>query len=337
MLPPALSLHVVRAVVPTSGEVSVNRYLVDVVQDVSAVHVGASHREAFERIWALLPEDHPRRRWRFLDQDGGLFIKGSRVPWSPSWRAMRLGRRLLGERRRLAVINERGLPFPRLVAYGEERDRGVITRAFLVLRQLAGVVDFEQFLQLGETEAGCLEQKAEQAARAARAVRQGRKQGRMAESAGQAVDGPLRALTLEAVGHAVRRLHEARVFHRDLAPRNVMLRFGEGGLAPEVFFIDCPSALIDPSETATRSIRRAELFRLTRGICRMGASEDEARVLLAAAGAEYGESILELVELQGTSRRRPRQVDLWYLTGWKSGSRRSPDGGRSQETGAGAG
>ena len=74
--------------------------------------------------------------------------------------------------------------------------------------------------------------------------------------------GPARTRVLNAVGAAVRELHERGVHHRDLNASNILVRDEPGGL--RVFFIDFDRA--DVRDGVARATRERELRRLERSL-----------------------------------------------------------------------
>ena len=74
--------------------------------------------------------------------------------------------------------------------------------------------------------------------------------------------GGARAI-LDTLAEATRTLHEAGFYHRDLKPRNILLR--QDASAPELYFFDCPSGHRPPRFLLRRGIIR-DLAHLEEGL-----------------------------------------------------------------------
>jgi tRNA A-37 threonylcarbamoyl transferase component Bud32 len=125
------------------------------------------------------------------------------------------------ELRNLRLFQKLKLQTPDLVAHGHRTRVGLLQRAVLVTWEVAGATDLEQVL--GE---GALYRDGVPGARA----------------------------ILDALARAVRTLHEAGFYHKDLKPRNILLRRGKSG--PELFFFDCPSGRHPPRFMLHRCVVR---------------------------------------------------------------------------------
>jgi tRNA A-37 threonylcarbamoyl transferase component Bud32 len=134
------------------------------------------------------------------------------------------------ELRNLERFRTLGLNTPDLVAHGYRSRFGFFQQAVLVTREVAGAKDLRQFVKEGSL------------------YRNG-------------VPGA-RAL-LDALAVATRTLHDAGFHHRDLKPRNILVR--EGASGPELFFFDCPSGHRPPRFLLRRGIVR-DLAHLEEGL-----------------------------------------------------------------------
>jgi len=173
----------------------------------------AGSEAAFLNCWDCLPiKPRAWRAYSLLPQDGGLFIKGLRVPlltrtkqhWRRRWdihREMNILRRLQG----------RGLPVTVLVAWGCESRAGLPLRSFPLLRGCTGALNLSEFIR-----------------------RPGARDDRLA--------------VFRAVGRMIAKVHDSGVRHGDLACRNVLVL--SKGPAPEVMLVDfARSRLVRPGRT----------------------------------------------------------------------------------------
>ena len=164
-----------------------------------------------------------------LDGESAYFVKtfrgrGSRLKF-------RLGiSRYQRELHNLDLFNGLGLRTPELVAHGHRSRFGLLERAVLVTREVAGAQDLRQALQ-----EGTLYRNGVPGARA----------------------------ILYALARAVRAMHDEGFHHRDLKPRNILLR--QGTSVPELYFFDCPSGHKPPRFLLHRCIVR-DLAHLEHGL-----------------------------------------------------------------------
>ncbi len=89
-----------------------------------------------------------------------------------------------------------------------------------------------------------------------------------ADELGRCADGPARRRLLEAVGRAVRGLHDRGVHHHDLNAGNILVRDEAGEL--QVYFIDFDRA--DVRDVVARGTRERELRRLARSLHKLARS-----------------------------------------------------------------
>lgn len=252
-------------------------YRVEILEPSSLLSVVDDPARAFERVWRRIPQSRPRRLWGFLEDDGGLFVKGLRSLRGRGPRGFCEGLRTHRELRHLQRMAERGLPVPRVLAYGQERRAGFPTRSFLVQRLLVGAQDLDRWLA--------------------------------AHPAGT----PGRPRLLERLGALVARMHAVGVFHRDLSCRNILVCDEH-----RLHLIDCPRARIDPPALRRPSLRRADLFRLVKGLLRDGVEEHELEPFLAAARVSPGErrvTQLARAQLEQGDRRRSAALVRWIVRG----------------------
>ena len=125
------------------------------------------------------------------------------------------------ELRNLEYFRTLGLNTPDLVAYGCESQLCLLQRAVLVTAEVTDAVDLQQLVRSGDL------------------YRQGI---------------PAARRILRLVADAARTLHSDGFYHKDLKPRNILVRQKDG--EPSLFFFDCPSG------------HHPVRFRLMRGIVR---------------------------------------------------------------------
>jgi hypothetical protein len=165
-----------------------------------------------------------------------------------------------------------GLPVPEVAALGVETVGGFARRAFLVERWIEGTEKLGKFLR-------------------------------------DCADPALRRAALTETGRVVARMHGVGLFHRDLSLRNLLVRPCGGGV--EVFLIDAPNAIRGAPPPLGAFLRRADLFRLARGLRRRGV--DPAEAAAAFPGMEEKE-VRVLLGRARAERRRRRALDLAGLS-----------------------
>ena len=236
---------------------------------------GLGPRDGFERVWETLPVPARSRQQSFTFV-GDLFVKGASSRLGRSVRRWWRAARIRSEVRGLLRMRARGAPVPEVVAWGKETVLGLAIRAFVIERRLDGTVTLSDFMQ-----------------------------------SGPAPD--LRRDVLERVSRTVTDLHRARIFHRDLALRNLLVRVGDG--EPEITFIDCPRAERGWLPIRTGFLRRADALRVARGLVRLGVDrEDVGRALPDLRGRET-ERILEFAHrAPGVDPRRTVRgaLFIWF-------------------------
>ena len=146
------------------------------------------------------------------------------------------------EVRNLHYFAELGLGTPTVAAYGQEYRLGLLQRSVLVTAEVTDALDLAALI---------------------------REQYLYAHGVTQA-----RAI-LTQIGISTRALHASGFYHKDLKPRNILVR--HNGAQPELFFFDCPSG------------HRPPKFMLHRGIVR------------------------DLAHLEDGLRGKVRRVDLLYM------------------------
>ncbi|NCF17682.1 MAG: hypothetical protein GWP63_05520 [Haliea sp.] len=134
------------------------------------------------------------------------------------------------EVRNLAMFRKLGLATPQLVAHGHHSRLGLLQEAVLVTREVENAADLEQVL-------------------------------REKTLYGNGVIGARKVL--RALALAARNLHDAGFYHKDLKPRNILLR--SDNPEPELFFFDCPSGHHPPKFLLHRGIVR-DLAHLEEGL-----------------------------------------------------------------------
>ena len=283
------------------------RKQVEVIEPTSLLGKVRDPAQAFDHIWSLIPQDQPRRLWRFLECDGGLFIKGQNIPPRLTRAHYARSRRLLAEQRRLIVCVERGLPYSRCVAWGAERRLGLVSRSFLVLRVIPDVVDLAQYFLSGDTHPPPVSEKGEHSGQALR--------DRPDERVLNDEDHAARRRVIETVAAEVARMHAAQVFHRDLSPRNILLQFPDDGAPPNVHFIDCPRAVIDPPGMLRENMLRSELYHFVKGLRKVHADDGECRAALAALSDGTADTLMTLVDEHVAHDRRPKGAARFLMTG----------------------
>ena len=248
---------------------------------VPSALAAASSRDAarFEAVWARLPDDDDHVN-RFTDvENGTLFLKGQVTPLLWGLRHALSPPGILRELRGLQWMRDAGIMVPDVIAWGVERRLGVVRRCFLVLDRIRDAVDLRRL--------------------------------------GRDDDDPVRRrAVLETLGRVVARMHTASLFHRDLSGRNVLVTGWDGGKQPEIVLIDCPRAERGRYGPRIAFLRRADLYRLTRSVLKLGATDDEARLLLDTAGARDPETVLAHAKTSiATRATRPLRANLWLILG----------------------
>ena len=146
------------------------------------------------------------------------------------------------ELRNLEYFRTLGLNTPDLVAFGYESQLCLLQRAVLVTAEVIDAVDLQQLVRSGDL------------------YRQGI---------------PAARRILRLVAEAARTLHADGFYHKDLKPRNILVRQKSG--EPSLFFFDCPGG------------HRPVRFRLRRGIVR------------------------DLAHMEATLHSHVRRTDLLYM------------------------
>ncbi len=134
------------------------------------------------------------------------------------------------EIRNLARFQALGLYTPELVAHGDWSRLGLWQGSVLVTRAVTGAKDLETIAEEGSL------------------YREG--------------VGGVRAI-LDELALATRAMHESGFHHRDLKPRNILLR--QSASRPELYFFDCPSGYRPPAFMWHRCVVR-DLAHLEKGL-----------------------------------------------------------------------
>jgi tRNA A-37 threonylcarbamoyl transferase component Bud32 len=224
---------------------------------------------AFQTVWQLLEIGSDWRARCFVGERDSLFLKGMQIrAWTRSqlWaRRFHIGR----EFQNLLRFRALELPFPRPLAWGCQSRAGLPLRAFLLARTIPDSVDLERFI----------------------------------EKAPDGADTPEhREHVFRLVGRAVRRMHDLRVFHGDLACRNVLVQDPAG--ETRIYLVDLARASEHSSPRACRRARRIDLYRLAKTALRWGAHEDDILAMLREAAGEEASEILARTRRVRQERRR---------------------------------
>ncbi len=217
-----------------------------VCPDAPFVDASATPLEAFDAVWAQLPDSDRTNRIRVLPQRAA-FLKGERrsVSWGLRHAFSRRG--IAREAAALEALGAAGVPAPRVFMWGVERRLGIPRRTVLVIELIEGGVDLSTLLR-GEV--------------------------------GEIPRGDLLRELLVAVGRVVGRMHAAGIHHRDLSARNLVVRPETN----EVFVIDCPRAERAGLAPRTAFLRRSDLTRLARTVLRRDVADGDVHAMLDAAG-----------------------------------------------------
>jgi len=248
------------------------RHRIEVSRPNSLLPHSADGEPAFLEVWDLIPIGSDWRARIELDIDGGLFLKGSRIPMLA--RPQHWMRRfdLRREFAALARLSRLGLPIPEPFALGVESRWGIPRRAFLLERRISGGMDLDRVLRGSELS----------------------ERDRMAAAV--------------AAGALVRRLHCAGLYHGDLACRNLLVRTSPNGT--EAFAIDLPRLVAARRASSWR--RRKDLLRLAKTARRCGARDTELVALLEAATGANPAHLLRASRQTGRIRIRPiRKLRIW--------------------------
>jgi 3-deoxy-D-manno-octulosonic acid kinase len=183
--------------------------------------------------------------------------------------------RLARETKALLALRRAGVPVPEILAWGVEWSGLLPVRTLLLEQRIPGAEDLDAFIRRERAEAA-------------------------------------RRRVLGAVGDAVRQLHDAGLFHGDLATRNVLVRPEPSGV--DVWFIDCPRAKLHVARWRHDYLARRDRALLSHHMTRAGAARDEVRMLLEACGEEHLDVATQYAENRERERRNPRS-QLWLWSG----------------------
>jgi tRNA A-37 threonylcarbamoyl transferase component Bud32 len=240
------------------------RCMIEVREPSPLLRASSDDPAVFQTVWQLLEIGDDWRARCFVGEHDSLFLKGMQIPaWTGSqhWaRRFHIGR----EFRNLVRFRALDLPFPRPLAWGCEMRAGLTLRAFLIEWAIPDSIDFEHFILAPDCVA-----TPEQ-----------------------------RRRVFERVGSAVRRMHDQRVFHRDLACRNVLVQ--DPTREARIYLIDLPLA----RASERRSGRLRDLYRLTKTALRWGALDDDILVMLREAAGDEARDILAMTRRVRQERRR---------------------------------
>lgn len=243
----------------------------------------ATDEEVFERVWARLDMGDGWRGYRFLEEEGGLFLKGLAIPlrcrtqmWRRRWDVTR-------EARKTARALTVPLEVPEIVGWGEENRRGIPRRSFLVSTLIR---DSFSLGEIANDDSGAL----------------------------AASLGGDRERVFREAGALIRGFHATGVRHGDLAARNVLLARRPDG--PHAMIIDIPRARWPRSGWRRNVRRRQDLYRITKSAIREGASEQEARALLDEAAGERAADVMAKTLLIKAIRQRLKRKTRSYIWRW---------------------
>jgi tRNA A-37 threonylcarbamoyl transferase component Bud32 len=164
-----------------------------------------------------------------LEGETAYYVKTFRARYSRVKHLLGISR-FQRELRNLSLFNSLGLFTPELVAHGEWSRMGLWQGAVLVTREVEDAIDLATILAEGSLY--------RDGVAGARAI-------------------------LEELARAVRAMHDAGFHHRDLKPRNILVRRADSG--PTLYFFDCPSGHRPPPVMWHRCMVR-DLAHLERGL-----------------------------------------------------------------------
>jgi tRNA A-37 threonylcarbamoyl transferase component Bud32 len=242
----------------------------------SLVASSADPADAFERLWSRLRRFDGTNASTFLEVDGGLFLKGQRLPAILTPSAIAQSGRTLREVRNLKALHDAGLPVPQVVLHGAEWRLGVPTRSIVVLRRIAGAQSLREVLQ------------------------------------GTAPEG--RTDVWAPLGRVVARMHAIGFVHRDLTARNVLVQRADGQV--RIHLIDCPRGEFARRAGRLARRRREDYFRLGRSVLDLGGTESEVRTLFAACGFAEADAAIEMIGIsRRAGGARPLRTRIWVAFG----------------------
>lgn len=271
---------------PGGGVVRSSFFQIHRLMPSALLQADGTDEAVFERVWARL--DIGPDAWRghcFLEDEGGLFLKGLNVPMRCSPKMWRRRWDITREARKLARAAAVSIEVPEIVGWGEEKRAGIARRSFLLLKRIHDSVPFNEIAN-DET-------------------------GELAATVGEDRMGVFRE-----VGRLIRCIHAAGMRHGDLASRNILLTRESDG--PKSMPIDIPRARWPVTSWRRNVLRRIDLYRITKSAMKEGASKEEARALLdRAAGDEAAEVMAKTLLIKAINRRLKRKARsyFWRWTG----------------------
>lgn len=163
---------------------------------------------SFEKIFALQGEritsDILSRVYKLTIENKQYYLKRYHAPGKGIRRY--LGKsRIRREWENLLLLNKIGLPTPKIIAYGQQRDQKGIMQGFLMTEAVTDTIDLEQYIR---SQPERLQDK-------------------------EKINS-----IINQVADYTRKMHDAKFIHKDLNWRNILVKT-QG--KPEIFFIDCPS------------------------------------------------------------------------------------------------
>lgn len=187
----------------------------------------------------------------------------------------------------LAYFSSLGLNTPLLVAHGDRTWLGLLNRAIMVTGEVADSTDLYKLVK-----SGCFYRRGVYSARR----------------------------ILKSLAEATRQMHADGFYHRDLKPRNILVRFE--GDEPKLYFFDCPKGY-RPSRLRFRRcvvrelahierdlrgrVRRSDLMYLFKQYCGCDRLSSENKALAREALTYYAERRMTSKRRKRLERRRRRE------------------------------
>lgn len=253
----------------------------------SLLSEGRDDAARFEAVWSQM--DMRPGTWRarrFLDDDGGLFLKSMAIPMVCNTQMWRRRWDIHREAKNFARLGRDALRVPEVVAWGAESLGGIPTRSFLIEKRIHGAVAFSTYAE------SC------------------------ADTTPDSPERPRVERGFRAVGRLVGKMHAVGLFHGDLATRNLMI--GNAPEEPVVTLIDIPRAHWPRTPIGRAQLRRQDLYRITKSTLRRGVDAGLALELLKEAAGPEAEEVLErTLRITAIRKRLTRKARLyrWRWTG----------------------
>lgn len=260
------------------------------MQDAQAQLIQAT--EALRKDWSFLapyalPADEVKRRSAVfvceVDDPAAADAAGAKTQAyvkvyanrkHPLQRFLRKGRSQT-EVRNLLFFRALGIATPRVLAWGEKRNRiGRIVLEFIITEAVADTQQLDEFVA-----EHCPDPE-------------------------NAAHRPMRLQMAKQLGQWTRRMHDANFVHEDLKWRNVLARHSADGA--ELFWIDCPKGYFTQAGTALTRKKLKDCATLDK-IARIRCSKEERQAFIKAyIGSEASENQVQTLCREIENYRRGR-------------------------------